>query len=1142
MAATPPKNQLFPLPANLDLTKPGAIAVLNDRFRRISTTLTSVVEHTTVSGGGGPGPGPGVGALNVLDYGAAGDVVAIADAVMTASSPNVASASTPFTLGCVGKTICVAGAGAAGVGFKSTIITLTDSGHVVCAANATTAVTGAIAFWGTDDTTSIQAALDAAAGGELLFPDRVYLMDPFRDVTARLPAVSAVPYGLVVSSGTTLTFQGLATLRAMATTSPAYNILNLNNVANITLNGGVVRGERLVHLAAGGGSGNEFGFGIFMQTAANVIVNGTRMQDCWGDGCLVYGGSEIDATRQPSLNITFAAIHCDNNRRQGISISNAKGVTISGGLIENTNGTQPEHAIDVEPDTSLDFIEGVYISGLVTRANCGGGILLAPVNLCADPPMGAVARVGPLLFSVTIDGWTSEQDSCGNIAIEPDRPAGAFRGEAQAAFALANGWLEAMPNPLGGQVLISNVHIVEPGIDGVRVTNWSLYMPKTKFDTVLVTNPNRTATGPGAGPDFDVPDGGLPDMGWPSNFENNLASTCGFVVVHSVLTASIVPVAADPVYTAHIDFVNCTAEDTRATQIMALGFYIHASGSASLLIDATLKDCFTKVTAGQQSINFNAGVGVETFTNPPVDSLSGFLANPTPGHDTQASAASVFQLPNANDVVGREFQFTNPGTYTVQIRPTATDTIGPSGTYGVSGLEPGNDLAMFSAGDHLKLKSIGGNTWVVQAAHGTIAPRSYYPPLRHIGGSQLAGTPLTLIPTAGPGQGGTPGLWQIGDYIEDNLPQSGFTRGILCITGGSGSGDAGPNAVWEKVGPIQFDGNWLWKDPSIFQNTLQISQGWGAINADNFSLMIGAGGTGAIAATMSWGNAGGSVLAFGTAITGVFDPRFQFVDSGAFSVSAQISGTLTQTLGLDDTGNLSTLGALAVQNTVAKVYAGTGTPLGAISAFPGSIFQRTDGGAGSSLYVKESDMGGPTGWTAIGSTAAGPAGGDLTGSYPDPTVATVGGSTAALIHSAELAANAATSANTASTIVSRDPTGSIACGAIFAAAVNSSGLNTTGNVFLQTNGTSTIYQNDTATTAIPLAALGTDNILRIGTLAAPASNGHVIVQSTGVECVRFFPSGRTVFNNFTDDGTHQVQVTGSVSASGGFGLRRSPAT
>ena len=40
---------------------------------------------------------------------------------------------------------------------------------------------------------------------------------------------------------------------------------------------------------------------------------------------------------------------------------------------------------------------------------------------------------------------------------------------------------------------------------------------------------------------------------------------------------------------------------------------------------------------------------------------------------------------------------------------------------------------------------------------------------------------------------------------------------------------------------------------------------------------------------------------------------------------------------------------------------GTGTPEGAVAAPVGSLFSRTDGGAGTSLYVKESGTG-TTGW------------------------------------------------------------------------------------------------------------------------------------------------------------------------------------
>ena len=43
------------------------------------------------------------------------------------------------------------------------------------------------------------------------------------------------------------------------------------------------------------------------------------------------------------------------------------------------------------------------------------------------------------------------------------------------------------------------------------------------------------------------------------------------------------------------------------------------------------------------------------------------------------------------------------------------------------------------------------------------------------------------------------------------------------------------------------------------------------------------------------------------------------------------------------------------------VMSGTGTPEGAITAPVGTLFRRTDGGAGTTLYVKESGSGN-TGW------------------------------------------------------------------------------------------------------------------------------------------------------------------------------------
>lgn len=66
---------------------------------------------------------------------------------------------------------------------------------------------------------------------------------------------------------------------------------------------------------------------------------------------------------------------------------------------------------------------------------------------------------------------------------------------------------------------------------------------------------------------------------------------------------------------------------------------------------------------------------------------------------------------------------------------------------------------------------------------------------------------------------------------------------------------------------------------------------------------------------------------------------------------------------LTKSGDFIISGDLSVSGATAREIAGSGTPEGAVAAPVGSTFRRTDGGAGTSFYVKESGTGN-TGWVA----------------------------------------------------------------------------------------------------------------------------------------------------------------------------------
>ncbi|MER5482907.1 hypothetical protein ABT024_06785 [Streptomyces sp. NPDC002812] len=103
--------------------------------------------------------------FDVSAYGAVGDVRVATDGAMTAASAVLTCASGPFTAASnpVGKAVIVKGAAATGVtSLVTTVLSRQSDTQVTLAAAPATTVTGAQVVWGTDNTSSIQAAVDAA--------------------------------------------------------------------------------------------------------------------------------------------------------------------------------------------------------------------------------------------------------------------------------------------------------------------------------------------------------------------------------------------------------------------------------------------------------------------------------------------------------------------------------------------------------------------------------------------------------------------------------------------------------------------------------------------------------------------------------------------------------------------------------------------------------------------------------------------------------------------------------------------------------------------------------------------------------------------------------------------------------------------
>lgn len=320
--------------------------------------------------------------ISVLDFGAKGDTVTLFDGAINSTSTAFTSAAATFSFADIGKVIRILGAGTAGGLLETTISGFTSANAVTTTAPAATTVTGAKAFYGSDDTLAIQAAVNTMAVGAsprargcIDLPNRVFITTAAISVPAftnvcisgagaslisdSLGSViqpSITTDGIVVNSTDPVVFENFGIFypsaagnsTACVTFNPPAGSLNYNSsirhvLCNNSYNG--LNTQRLVHAVIDGVEIFDFSnaaivmqntlssAGLVGDAGDNRIVNSSFLGKASIASACVYwsggGGLTVQNNKctlavlgvqiNPSANVTTSQINIQGNSFDGMT-------------------------------------------------------------------------------------------------------------------------------------------------------------------------------------------------------------------------------------------------------------------------------------------------------------------------------------------------------------------------------------------------------------------------------------------------------------------------------------------------------------------------------------------------------------------------------------------------------------------------------------------------------------------------------------------------------------------------------------------------------------------------------------------------------------------------------------------------------
>lgn len=164
----------------------------------------------------------------------------------------------------------------------------------------------------------------------------------------------------------------------------SYNIFSIENSENVKIFGGIIDCRKELNTSTSG----EWGMGIALRSAKEVVIENTKVLNAWGDG--IYLGISTESLTNFNENVSIYNFKAENCRRQGISVISVKNLFIDNVVFKNIRGTSPQAGIDIEPNKNTDFLENININNVKTETCAGAGIQIHLLHYTDSPNIVSV--------------------------------------------------------------------------------------------------------------------------------------------------------------------------------------------------------------------------------------------------------------------------------------------------------------------------------------------------------------------------------------------------------------------------------------------------------------------------------------------------------------------------------------------------------------------------------------------------------------------------------------------------------------------------------------------------------------------------------------------------------------------------------